>query len=62
MFLKISLNSQENACARITFFVKLQADTFNFTLKTFLAQLFFYEFRETLKNTLFILNTSRGYL
>ena len=33
MLLKISQNSQENTCARVSFLIKLQAETCNFILK-----------------------------
>ena len=40
MFLKISLNSQENTCARVSFLIKLQAEAYNFFQKKTLAETF----------------------
>ena len=37
VFLKISQNSQENTCARVSFMIKLQAATYNFIEKDNLA-------------------------
>ena len=53
VFLKISQNSQENTCARISFLVKLQAEPCNFIKKETLAKVFSCEFREIFKNTFF---------
>ena len=52
VLLKISQNSQENTCVRVSFLMKLQAC--NFIKKETLAQMFSCEFREITKNTLFI--------
>ena len=43
IFLKVSQNSQENTCARVSFLIKLQT--------AFLAQVFSCEFSEVFKNT-----------
>ena len=51
VFFKISQNSQENTCARVSFLIKLQAC--NFIKKETLAQVFSCEFCEILKNTFF---------
>ena len=40
VFLKVSLDSQENTCARISFLIKLQAQACNFIKKETLAQVF----------------------
>ena len=53
IFLKISRNSQENACARVSFLVKLQAETCNFIKREALALVFYCEFCEIFKNTFF---------
>ena len=53
MFLKISQNSQEDTCARVSFLIKLQAEACNFLKKETLAQVFSCEFCEIFKNTLF---------
>ena len=47
LLLKISKNSQENSCGRISFLVKLQTSG-NFIKKEALAQLFSYEFAKYL--------------
>ena len=55
MFLKISQNSQENACARVFFLIKFQAEASKFIKKETLAQVLFGEFCQTfLKKTFFI--------
>ena len=54
VFLKISQNSQENTCARVSFLMKLQAQTCNFTKKEALIQIFSCEFCEFFKNNFFI--------
>ena len=54
VFLEISQNSQENTCARVSFLIKLQAETCNFIKKETLAQVFSCEFCEISKNTFFI--------
>ena len=51
MFLKISINLQENTCARVSFLIKLLAC--NFIKRETLAQVFSCEFWEISKNTLF---------
>ena len=53
VFLEISQNSQENTCARVSFFIKLQAAACNFIKKETLAQVFSCEFCEISKNTFF---------
>ena len=53
MFLEISRNSQENTCFRVSFLIKLQAETFNFIKIEALAQVFSCEFFEISKNTFF---------
>ena len=50
VFLKISQNSQENTCARVSVLIKLQAC--NFIKKETLVQLFSCEFCEIFKNIL----------
>ena len=40
MFLKISPNSQEDTCARVSFLIKFQAEVCNFIKKETLAQVF----------------------
>ena len=52
VFFKISQNSQENTCVRISFSIKLQACYF--IEKETLTQVFSCEFCEILKNTFFI--------
>ena len=57
VFLKISQNSQENTCARVSFLIKLQVSglqVFNFIKKKTLAQVFSWEFCKVFKNTFFI--------
>ena len=51
VFLEIPQNSQENACARDSFFIKLQAEACNTVKKETLAQVFSCEFCEISKNT-----------
>ena len=51
MLLNILQNPQENACARVSFLIKLQG---NFIKKETLAQVFSCEFFEISKNTFFI--------
>ena len=51
VFLEISQSSQENACARVSFLIKLK--TCNFIKKETLAQVFSCEFCEISKNTFF---------
>ena len=54
MFLKISQNSQENTCVRVSFLIKLQSDNqqLSFKKKT-LAQVNLCDFCEVFKNTFF---------
>ena len=40
VFLKISPNSQEDTCARVSFLIKFQAEVCNFIKKETLAQVF----------------------
>ena len=51
VFLEISLNSQENICARVCFLIKFQAC--NFIKKETLSQVFTCEFSEIFKSTFF---------
>ena len=52
VFLKISQNSQENTCARVSFFIKLQAFALlNFIKKETLTQVFSCRLWEISKNT-----------
>ena len=51
VFLEISQNSQENTCARVSFFIKLQPSACNFIKKETLVQVFSCEFCEISKNT-----------
>ena len=52
VFLEVSQNSQENACARVSFLVKLcRPQACNFIKKETLAQVFSCEFCEISKNT-----------
>ena len=53
VFLEISQNSQENTCARVSFLIKLQAQTCNFIKKETPAQVFSSKFCEISKNTSF---------
>ena len=53
MFLKISQNSQENNCAKVSFLIKLQASACNFIKKETVTQVFSCEFCENFKNKLF---------
>ena len=53
VFLKISQNSQENTCARVSFWIKLQTSSCNFIKKQTLAQVFSCTFCEIFKNTFF---------
>ena len=47
--LEISLNSQGNTCARVSFLIKLQVSACNFVKKETLAQVFSCEFCEFLR-------------
>ena len=51
VFLEISQNSQENTCARVSFFKKTLLKNSNFIKKETLAQVFSCEFCEISKNT-----------
>ena len=51
VFLEILPNSRENTCARVSFLIKLQAETCSFIKKETLAQVFSCEFCEISKNT-----------
>ena len=53
VFLKISPNSQENTCARVSYLIKLQASTCNFIKNEIRAQVFSCEFFQIFKNTYF---------
>ena len=52
--LKVSQNSQENTCARLSFSIKLQTWPGTLLKKEALAQVFSCEFWEIFKNTFFI--------
>ena len=60
VFLKISSNSQENTCARVSFLLKLQASVCNFIKKETVAQLFSCEFSEIFKELLSLQNNCSG--
>ena len=60
VFLKISQNTGENICARVSFLIKLQADACEFIKKETLAQVFSCEFSEIFQRNLFPQNTSGG--
>ena len=51
VFLKISQNSRKNTCARISFVIKLQAESCNFIKRETLTQVFSCEYCEIFKNT-----------
>ena len=51
--LKISPNSQENACARVSLLIQLQAKAFNVAKKETLAQVLSCKFGEIFKNIFF---------
>ena len=51
---EISLNLEENTCARVSFLIKLQAVARNIIEKGTLAETFSCEFCEKFKNTFFI--------
>ena len=56
VFLKISQNSKENTCGRVSFFIffnKVAGGACNFIKKETLAQVFSCEFRKISKNTYF---------
>ena len=53
VFLKMSQNSQENTCVRVSSLIKLQPKTWNVTKKETLAQVFSFEFCEIFWNTYF---------
>ena len=50
---KVSQNSQEKTCARVSFLIKLQASTCNFIKKETLVQVFSCGFCEIFKNIFF---------
>ena len=54
LLLKISQNSKENTCSRVSILIELQAEVYNFIKKETLAQVFSCEFCEIFKNTFFI--------
>ena len=54
MSLKFSKNLQENACSRVSFLIKLQAEVSNFIKKETLALVFSCEFWEISNDTFFI--------
>ena len=51
VFFKISQNSLENTCVRVSFLIKLQVQACNLIKKEALAQVFSYELCEISKNT-----------
>ena len=53
VFLKLLQDSQENTCARVSFFDKVAGLACNFIKKETLAQVFSCEFCEICKNTFF---------
>ena len=53
VFLKMSQNSQENTCARVSCLIKLQTSG-NFIKKEALGQVFSYKFYEIFMNTSFL--------
>ena len=53
VFLKILENSQQSACARAFFLIKLQAETCNFIKNETLTQVSSYEFCKIFENTFF---------
>ena len=57
VLLKVSQNSLENTCAKVSISIKLQASTCSFTKKETLTEVLSYEFWEIFKNT-FLQNTS----
>ena len=56
VFLRISQNSHETACARISFLIKLRTDPCNFIKKETLTQVFSCEFCEIFKNSFFYIS------
>ena len=60
VFLKISQNSQENTCDRVSLLLKLQSSACNFIKKETLAQVFSCQFSEIFKELLFLQNNSGG--
>ena len=54
VFVKISQNSQEDTCARVSFLIKSEASACNFVKNEAQAQVFFCKFYEIFKNTFFI--------
>ena len=53
VFLKISQNSQENTCARVSCSINCRPQAYNFVKKETLGQVFSCEFCEISKNTFF---------
>ena len=51
--LKVSQNSRENTCSRVSFIMKLLPEACNFVKKQTLAQVFSCEFCDIFKNTFF---------
>ena len=62
VFLKISQNSQQNTCAKVSFLIKLQASVCNFIEKEALEQIFPVTFCKIFKNTFFTERTFRKYI
>ena len=54
LLLKISQNSQENTCVRVSFLIKFQASACNLIKKETLTQVFSCEICESFKNAFFI--------
>ena len=60
VFLKISQNSQENTCARVSFLIKLQIQPAALLTKRLWNRFSFCELYEIFQNTFFSNNTSRA--
>ena len=54
MFLEILHISQQNTCGRVSFLIKMQAQSCNFVKEKILAQVFSWKFCKISKNTFFI--------
>ena len=54
MFLKISQNSQENTCVRISFLIRLHVESWTFIKQGTPAQVFTFKFCKVFKNSSFI--------
>ena len=60
MFLKISQNSQENTCVRVSFLTKLQESAY-FVKKGTLVEVLYCEFCKIFGEAFFLRNPSSGY-